>query len=232
LISLALYVALLVVLYAFFAVVKEATKLEVALTVFVLPVVALTLFFSLQAMGLGYTRIGVGAGYLLKRALKDCWKLLLVSLPVFLLAWLLIRFIPIPATRLAGAEDARPWLRVIALGALYLLLCFALPLSAIHLWMAAAREGVAATFKGIKRHILTAFSPQSAMIYLLVVVVFGLIAWFLLFTKIRVGSDWGELWLFGFRLALALLVVFVGWLITLGAMAEMITRRAINEMGS
>ncbi|MBP6822902.1 MAG: hypothetical protein KA368_15240 [Acidobacteria bacterium] len=38
-----------------------------------------------------------------------------------------------------------------------------------------------------------------------------------------------EVWLAGARFAFALLMIFVGWLLTLGAMAEMTTRRALNE---
>ena len=81
LISLLLYAELLGVLYLFITT-SEATTLQVVLTVPVLPLASATLFFSLQAMGISYVRIGVGALYLLKRALKDCWRLLLVTIPI------------------------------------------------------------------------------------------------------------------------------------------------------
>src|SRR5215471_3304059 len=84
LISLALYVGLFPLLYLLTKGLSVATNLEVFLH---LPVVIATIFFllTLQAMGVSYVRIGVGSGYLLKRALKDCWLILLVSLPVILL---------------------------------------------------------------------------------------------------------------------------------------------------
>ena len=74
-----------------------------------------------------------------------------------------------------------------------------------------------------------AFAPRSVLIYVLVVAVFGAIAWLLLSTKTHIKSEWGELWLVGARVTLALVLVLLGWLITLGAMAEMTARKAMNE---
>lgn len=232
-ILLALYVALLAVIYTFFAIIREATELEVVLTVFVLPIVALILFFSLQVMGLSYTRVGVGGGYLMKRALMNCWKLLLVSLPLFAVAWLIVHFVNFSTSEPAPvASLARTVWRIITFGVWYLLLCFALPLLAIHLWMASAREGVGRAFLGIKRSIVTAFSPSSVLVYLLVGGVFGMAAYTLFFIQIHIKNEWGELWLFGVRVALGLLMVFAGWFITLGAMAELAVRRVMGELNT
>src|SRR5262245_13633723 len=85
LISFLLYGALLGVIYLFFTT-REATVLQVLLTILILPLAAIFLFFVLQAMGLNYVRQEIGPGYLLKRALSDSWKLLLVSIPVLLVA--------------------------------------------------------------------------------------------------------------------------------------------------
>ena len=57
-----------------FFTIREATATQVALNL-VLPIAAVALFFLIQAMGLSYTRIGVGAAYLLKRSLGDCWRI-------------------------------------------------------------------------------------------------------------------------------------------------------------
>jgi hypothetical protein len=43
------------------------------------------IFFLIQAIGLGYTRVTVGAACLLKRPLEDCWRILLTNLPLVLL---------------------------------------------------------------------------------------------------------------------------------------------------
>jgi hypothetical protein len=232
LISLLLYAALLGAVYLFFTI-REATNLQVALNV-VLPMAAIALFFLIQAMGLSYVRIGVGAGYLLKRALKDCWKILLASLPLILLAWLIIYlFGKVDQTffseSLTIESKARAW-GAIALHAtqIFLLHVF-LPLIAIHLWIATVREGLGAAFKGFGRSVIRAFAPRSLLIYALVCAVFGAIVYFLLFKKVTFKGEWAELWAVGIKTALALLMVFIGWLLTLGSMAEMTTRRAMSE---
>src|SRR5262247_4845555 len=88
LISLSMYSALLGAIYLFFTI-REATATQVALNL-ILPIAAVALFFMIQAMGLSYVRIGVGAGYLLKRSVEDCWRILLASLPLILIAWLIV----------------------------------------------------------------------------------------------------------------------------------------------
>jgi hypothetical protein len=230
LISFLLYAALHSVLYLLITT-REATLLQILLT-FTLPLVALVLFFTLQALGLSYIRIGVGPGYLLKRALKDCWKLLLMSLPLILLAWLIVY-----STGKTGSHlliDIRGVLTLsgdwILTALRVFLLYFVLPLIAIHLWITTLHEGVGAAIKGIGRSVARAFSPRSMLIYLLVVAVFGAIAYFLLFTRTPVENQWAELWLFGARLAMAMIFVFLGWLLTLGSLAELTARGAMNEV--
>ena len=87
-IALVLYALLLAVLYAFVTT-GEKTPMQVILSLLALPLLGVVLFFVLQAIGIGYTNVGASAGALLRRALGDCWKLLIVSLPLALLAWLL-----------------------------------------------------------------------------------------------------------------------------------------------
>lgn len=230
LISFVLYVVLGNVLYLFFTT-REATRQQVALSLVILPIAAIVLFFVLQAMGLSYVRIGVGPIYLLKRAMKDCWLLLVISLPVIALGVLLSLAIDLLASKLSGGhEEMSLWMARSISGARMLVNYFALPLLAMHLWISTIREGLAAGFKGFFRTLVRAFAPQSVLIYALVVAVFGAIAWFLFFTRTPVQSEWGELWLFGARLSLALVAIFLGWMITLGAMAEMTARHAMNEL--
>jgi hypothetical protein len=242
LISFLLYAALHGVLYILITT-REATLLQILLT-FILPLIALLLFFTLQALGLSYIRIGVGPGYLLKRALKDCWKLLLMSLPLILLAWLIVYSIGKAENHLLNQMtgltqtpgfDLRvtisgDW-RLTALNwARVFLLYFVLPLIAIHLWITTLHEGMGAAIKSIGRSVARAFSPRSMLIYLVVVAFFGAIAYFLFFTKTPVENQWAELWLFGARLAMALVSVFLGWLLTLGSLAELTARGALSEI--
>jgi hypothetical protein len=234
LISMLIYAALVAVLYFLFTT-REATTIQVFLGVLVLPLAAIFFFFILQAIGLSYVRIGVGPLYLLKRALKDCWRLLLVSLPLILLAWLIVYLLGKAQAMFLGeslAIKSREWIGVVIDWVRIIILYFVLPLTAIHLWISTVREGVRGTFKGFVRSVARAFAPRSVLIYVLVVAVFGLIAYFLFFTRTPAKSEWTELWVFGARLAAALLAVFLGWLLTLGSLAELTARREIGEMES
>ncbi len=233
-ISFLLYAALLAAL-SFAVTTPEATKWNVMLGYIILPLLALVLFFTLQAIGLSYVRIGVGPGYLFKRALKDCWKLLLVSLPLILIGWLIVFLGGKVESRLleqiySAAQPSGRWKLIALQWAQVLLLYFVLPLVAIHLWISTVREGIGAAIKSIGRSIARAFAPRSMLIYVLVVAVFGAIAYILLFTKTPVAGGWAELWLFGARLAAALVLVFLGWLLTLGSLAELTTQRAMSEL--
>jgi hypothetical protein len=233
LISFLLYAALHSVLYLLITT-REATLLQILLTL-TLPVIAILLFFTLQALALSYIRIGVGPGYLLKRAMKDCWKLLLMSLPLILLAWLIIYSIGKAESHLlnqiAGAtQQSGKWKFTALNWTQVFLLYFVLPLTAIHLWITTLHEGVGAAIKSIGRSVARAFSPRSMLIYLVVVAVFGAITYLLFFIKTPVENQWAELWLFGARLAMAMVFVFLGWLLTLGSLAELTARGAMSEL--
>lgn len=230
LIALICYTAIWAAGYCF-VIIGQATQLQVALSVVILPLLALIFFFLLQTIGLSYVRIGVGAGYLLKRAFKDFWKLLIVSLPLIALAYgLWWAFGYLDKKYVADVEKPKRWIELSLMAGRWLLLYLALPLTAIHWWMAAIREGLAGAVKSIGRNIAAAFSPRSVLIYVLVLAAFGALAWFVAFTQTHVGSNWGELILVGLRFALSLLLPFIGWMLTLGAMAEMTARRALGDL--
>ena len=222
LIALLLYAVLLLVLYVFF-VTGVGTVTHVLLSLVILPLAAIVLFFVLQALAVSYVRIGVGPGYLLRRALRDCWKLLLVSLPLFVLGWLLRYGFDWAAGKL-NYEQTRGWLGTCVSWARFVVLWLALPLMAIHLWLAAVREGAGAAYRGFLRHAVHAFAPRAVAIYALLFALFGVAVYSLLFTRTQFGGAWVEMSLLGGRIALALLLVFVGWLVTLGALAEVTAR--------
>ncbi len=217
LISLLLYAALLAVLYFFFTT-PVATTVQVLMSVLILPLAAIFFFFVLQVMGLNYVRIGDGVGHQFKRAVSDCWKLLLVSLPLILLAWLVLY--PFEST----TPNLKPvvYLR-------YILLYLVLPLIAIHLWISTVRQGVKGAFIDIGHSLKNAFAPRSLLTYVMLVAFFGVISYFLFFTRTPIKNEWAELWIFGLRLATALISVFLGWLLTLGSLAELTARRTLNE---
>ena len=230
LITLVLYVLLLLVFYAFFFATREGTVTQVILSLVVLPLAALLLFFVLQGLGVSYVRIGVGPGYLLRRAFKDCWSLLLVSVPLVLLGYLVAWGSDKLKARL-GYEQSKEWLRTLLWWARFVLLYIVLPLLAIHLWIAAAREGARGAYRGFLRNAAYAFAPRSLAIYALLYTIFSVVVYVLLFTKTQYGGPWIELMLLGGRVALALLLVFVGWLVTLGALAEVTARSVKLEAG-
>jgi hypothetical protein len=211
LVAFGLYAALLGALYFFFTT-RDATVGQLMLTL-LLAVVAVALFFVLQALGVSYARSEGGTGALLRRAVADFWKLFVMSLPLLLLGGLLGYLF----NKLGGgvAVTALRWL----------LLGLALPLVAIHWWMAAAREGVAGAFRGAGRSLARAFAPGPVLTYALGLLVSGLIAYFLISTRTPVRNAWVELGLLGARLALALIAIFSGWLLTLGALAEIDAQR-------
>jgi hypothetical protein len=237
LISMLFYAALVAVFFHFFSAFRMATMAQVLSSVVIPIVAAIFFFFVLQAIGLSYVRIGVGPFYLLKRALKDCWKLLLVSLPVILLAWLVIYlFDRAQATffseSLTVESPAREWIGVAVNWLRFCILYIVLPLTAIHLWISTAREGVKTALKKFAGNMARALAPRSVLTYVLVVAVFGVIAHFLFFTKTPAKNEWMELWLLGARLAAALLAVFLGWLLALGSLSELTARREMNEVES
>jgi hypothetical protein len=243
LISLTMYAALLGAIYLFVTT-GVATAAQVALTL-ILPIAAVALFFMIQAMGLSYVRVGVGAAYLLKRSLEDCWRILLASLPLILIAWLifylfgkadqtLFRVTGLPEStntlRFEPKVEVEGWAPVALHAVRILLLYVLLPLIAIHLWIATAREGLAAAYKGFKRVVTRALAPRSLLIYVAICAVFGAIVYLLLLKTITFRSEWTELWFVGIKTALALLLTFIGWLLTLGSMAELTARNTMKEL--
>jgi len=233
LISLSLYSALLGALYLFINT-REATVTQVALNL-ILPIIVVALFFMIQAMGLSYLRIGVGAGYLLKRSLKDCWRILLASLPLILIAWLIVYLFGkadqtyFSASLTAGSK-ARAWGAVAVHAIQILLLHVFLPMIAIHLWIEAVSQGVAAAFLEFRRVVTRALAPRSLLIYALICAVFGATVYLLLFQHATFKGPWNQLWAVGIKTALALLLGFIGWLLTLGSLTELTARREMKEL--
>ena len=234
LISLSMYSALLGALYLFFTI-REATATQVTLNL-ILPIAAVALFFMIQAMGLSYVRTGVGATHLFKRSLKDCRRILLASLPLILIASLAVylfdkadqAFFIVPGA--AGSKVMRWGWGAIAVHAVQILLLHVLlPLIAIHLWIEAVSQGVAASFLEFKRVVTRALAPRSLLIYAAICAVFGAVVYLLLFKTITFKSEWTDLWIVGIKTALALLLTFIGWLLTLGSMAELTARREMLE---
>lgn len=231
------YASLLAVLY-FFVVTREATFVQVTLT-FASAIVAPLLFFVLQAMIASDAADG-STGSLLRRALTSFWKLILVTLPLIALAILIVyllgkaqaRFdanvsnaaaaLPRRVSALANAGDAAPpidW-RAASLSTLrYLTFGLVLPLAAIHLWLATAREGLGPAIKKLKTLLARTFAPQSILIYVVGFIIFAVIPYFLLFKTVSTKHAWLEIALMVARLAIVFALTLFGWVMTVKAIA-------------
>jgi hypothetical protein len=230
LIAFLLYLALIGVLYSFFTL-RDATLTQVLMSLVVLPIAALILFFTLQGLGVSYVRQGVGPIYLLRRALSDSWRLFIISLPIFLLGAIVVYVIKNPDPKwMNGGVNGETLTSQIAVVVWYLMLYLALPLIVIHLWLATVRGGIKRAARGAFGGVLRAFSPRSLLIYLLVFGVFGVLVYFLFFTTAPIKNAWADLIVMGVRVAIALLMIFLGWMIALGSMAEMTAKREIGEI--
>src|SRR5262249_39998780 len=122
------------------------------------------------------------------------------------------------------------WGAIAAHAVQILLLHVLLPLITIHLWIATVRGGLGPAFKGFKRVVTRALAPRSLLIYVVICAVFGSIIYFLLFREATFTGPWTQLWAVGIKTALALLLTFIGWLLTLGSIAELTARREILEV--
>ena len=228
------YLALLGSVYLFFST-KESSAALLALSG-ALALCAPLLFFLLQAAAVHFPT-AEGFGALLRRALRDFWKLLLVSLPLvalgLLVAYLLNKLqarFPVEETTSAAAGPPYPrttppaparWQFVVFPALRLLLLGAVLPLAAVQLWAALAHEGFAATLKKLHRVVGRAFWPQSVLVYAAGLLAFAVIPYGLIFTRTQVASAWAELFVFGFRLLLAFLFTLCGWLVTTGALTRL-----------
>lgn len=233
-----LYAALLASAYWFFATgVATTGQLVVSAVTFLL---APLLFFVLQAAAAHFAVGARGPGALLGRALRDFWKILLVSLPLVALglglAYLLNKlhdYLPKPdeAARAAAASAAGPraappeplhWADALTSSLWLLLLGFVLPLVAAHLWLSVARDGLKATLRRYHRLAGRAFLPRPVLVYAVGLFFFALMPYFVIYTRTPLKSAWGELAVFGLRLALAFVFTLWGWAITLGALASIL----------
>ena len=229
----ALYGLLLACVHYFFATgVANAWQLVVtALTAAAAPL----LFFLFQAAAANCALPEASARRIARRAPRDLLKVLLLAVPLAAAAVLFVYLLgklqgwlpkvpEPPHVNVASVSGARPtplhWQDALLSSSWLLLLGVVLPLSAAHLWLSAARAGLAATLKGFHRVLGRAFAPRSVLVYAVGLFLFGLMPYFVLFTRTSFTTGWSELVLFGLRLALTFFLTLVGWLVTLGALAR------------
>lgn len=229
------YASLLAVLY-FFVIVREATVMQITLT-FASGIVAPLLFFMLQALVANNTG-SIAAPGLLRKALADFWKLILVTVPLIALAVLVIYLLGKAQVRLDASlsqaaqelprrlgTNGRPapppidW-RVAFLSTLrYLFFGLLLPLAAIQLWLATTHEGLLGAIKRIGAYLGRAFAPRSVLIYVVGFLFFAVLPYYLLFRTTQTSRAWLEIFLLVIRLVAVFALTLFGWTITVRALA-------------
>jgi hypothetical protein len=236
LILFALYLAMLGAIYWFF-VTREATVAQVLLSL-LLALTAPVLFLIIQTMAARYNDAEHGWS-LLKESLRDFWKLLVVALPLIAVAVILFYLFDrsepgsttssvreamraTPAVRAPAPKPKSTDWQVVAVTTLqYLIFCLVLPLAAIHLWIATAREGLKQTLRRAGRILARAFAPQSVLTYAIGFIFFALIPYVLIVTKTPLANPMLEATLLGVRLALAVAFSLIGWVVTVAALGEL-----------
>ncbi|HJR08033.1 MAG TPA: hypothetical protein VJ842_12295 [Pyrinomonadaceae bacterium] len=243
----ALYLALILACF-FFITTREATMWQLFVTgaTFIL---APLLFFVVQAAGASYA-VGVrGAAALLKATARSFLKVLAVSVPLILVAVLAVYLLNKLENRVkltpeeraqyamsspssdeaetdsASTESSRPkppvrWKYLFASALRLLVLGVFLPLVAMHLWLAAARDGLVVAFARFHRHIMRAFSARSVLTYGVGMIFFALLPYFLITKRTPFSSNTLEILVFGTRILLAFSLMLFGWVMTMTALAR------------
>jgi hypothetical protein len=247
LVMIALYLAMLAAVYIFFTT-REATVGQLVVNLLA-PLAAIVLFFVLQAMAARFS-IEQRAGGLLLSSLKSIGAMLAVTIPIVLLIWLILylagdiqesvkpavqqaaRAVPGRIKNVARPQQPVPWPVVVTTTIEYVLLLLALPLLAIQNWISAGRHGLAVATKSTWRNVVYAFAPSSVITYLAGFLVFAVAPYLLLSSTTHASNAWVEAGLFGLRLLAGSLLVLIGWVVTVGALARLReTAAPASELG-
>jgi len=232
----AIYAALLATLF-FFVAVTEATAWQILLTL-CFAALAPILFFLLQAMMVNYARGETRAASLLRRSFTDSCKLALASVPLALAVMLALYFLNklqpaahiwTPQTTPLESSYGQPpdngptaslrWMFVAWTTARFLLCYVALPLVAVQLWSAVAREGLLPAIKRARHHLARAFAPDAVLTYAVGLLLFGFVPYVLIFMHTPAARQSVEFGLFIARLLLVFVFTLYGWTLTLDALA-------------
>lgn len=243
----ALYVALIASVF-FFITTREATLWQLFVTGATV-LLAPLLFFVVQAACASYAVGHRDAGALVRRTARSFLKVLAVSIPFILLAVLSVylldkleRRVQLSPEERASVEYERStqseegessssteastrkppvrWKYLLVSALRLFVLGLFLPLAAIHLWLAAARDGLVAAYARFHRHLVRAFSARSILTYGVGMIVFALIPYFLITKRTPVESNTLELLIFGARIFLAFSLMLFGWVMTMTALAR------------
>ncbi len=185
---------------------REATISQLMITLGAI-VIAPTLFFALQAVGVNYAT-NSGATHLLRKTAQDFLRLVVVSVPVILLATLAIYGL--------NKIDSQPTLIT---ASRYLVIGVIAPLLAIRLWVAASSEGLRSLLRRVHRIAASAFAPQPLFVYACGVLFFAVAPYLLIFFRVEIERTWLEVTLLIVRLAVSALLILIGRVTTVGTIS-------------
>lgn len=230
------YALLLAALYLFVTT-REATVSQVLIT-YLLMVLIPALFFILQATIIDRVRDGKFQWRLI---LIDALKFFVVTIPILLIAWLIYYLLnkwqvrypaPTVATLPIASGPPRPQPfhlpSVIFATLRFVLFGVALPLAAIHLWIAVAGGAVRALFadgpqpllKRLGAALARAFASDCVLIYALGLLIFVGVPYAALFVPLTVKGNTTDFAVFILRLVIVFVFSLIGWLVTISALVR------------
>lgn len=246
LLALVILYAALIIAAVLFVTTREATVFQVGLTALLALVVPL-LFFLLASACAAYA-VGESRPFgVVRRALRNFLKVLLVSIPLIALVigtvWAMnklenrAKLDPQAEANLQSqthdedtpdeAADTAPrpkppvrWAYVFYFALRLFLLGIVLPLIAIHLWIVAVRDGLRAALLQIHRTLARAVSARSVFTYAVGMIVFALLPYFLIIKRTPTSAGWLELSLLTVRLFAAFALTLFGFVVTATALAR------------
>jgi hypothetical protein len=232
-----IYAFLLLASYIFISI-REATIWQVLVTYALMILIPIG-FFTLQA---AIVNRAIDQKLRWRVILIDALKFLVVTILVLLVVWLLhyllnklaarypapVAQLPPPAKAGQPATPATPplhWPSLIFATLRFVLWGVALPLAAIHLWIAVAGGEVRTLFaksllKRVASSLARAFSPDSVLIYGLGLIIFFVLPYVILVPTFRFNGNKTEFAFFGLRLLLSFVFSLVGWVLTLTTFAR------------
>ena len=232
----ALYALLLAAFFRFIWI-REATVWQVLFT-YALMILIPALFFIYQAAIIDRTR---EQRFRWPAIVIDAIKFLVATIPVLLIAWLIHYLLnkiagryPAPVPTLLSVTPGPPrtqpvhWPSLIFASLRFVLWAVALPLTAIHLWIAIAGGDVRSLFAGggggffrrVGRAVARAFSADSVLIYALGLILFFVLPYVILTPVFTIKGNKTEFAVFTLRLVLSFIFSLIGWVITISALAK------------
>lgn len=199
---LAAYAGLLFAIYLFVST-REATVPQLLLTLAVI-IAAPTLFFVWQAASVNYTSQASS----IRKLTFDSVKLIAVSMPILGLTLLAVYGLNKIQTHPTIITTTR-----------YLLMAVVAPLFTIQLWIAISNSGLRSLVRSRGRALLRTFAPQSLLVYSCGFLIFAVVPYNLLQVRIPTERPWLEISLLVLRLASSALLIFLGWVTTVGAIS-------------